>query len=75
MIECQMNILILRSQVMYLPAAAGAAAPAGAAPAPDPMLLIRFLTSTPSKAFAKRLGQYGSTSTLAAFRSVAIFSP
>lgn len=56
-------------------AAGAAAAPAGAAPAPEPMLLIKFLTSTPSRALAKRLGQYGSTSTLAAFRRVAIFSP
>ena len=59
-----------------LPDAAGAAPlPAGAAPTPDPMLEIKFLTSTPSRALAKRLGQYGSTSTLAAFKSVAIFSP
>lgn len=55
-------------------AAAGAAAPAEAAPAPEPMLVIKFLTSTPSKALANNDGQYGSTSTLAAFKMVEIFS-
>lgn len=49
--------------------------PAGAAPTPDPMFVIKFLTSTPSRAFAKRLGQYGSTSTDAAFNKVESFSP
>lgn len=58
-----------------LPAGAAAAAAAGAAPAPDPMLEMRFLTSTPSRALAKSPGQYGSTSTLAAFKRVVIFSP
>lgn len=57
----------------FLPATGAAAA--GAAPAPDPMLVIKFFTSTPSRALAKRLGQYGSTSTLAAFKMVEIFSP
>ncbi|CAD0195253.1 unnamed protein product [Chrysodeixis includens] len=56
-------------------AAAGAAPPAGAAPTPDPMLVIKSRTLMPSRALAKRPGQYGSTSTLAAFRMVEIFSP
>ena len=55
-------------------AAAAGAPPAGAAPAPDPTLVMRALTSTPSKALAKRPGQYGSTLTSAAFRMVEIFS-
>ncbi|KAJ8979554.1 hypothetical protein NQ317_017703 [Molorchus minor] len=52
-------------------AAAGAAAAppvAGAAPTPELMLVIRSRMLTPSKALAKRPGQYGSTSTLAAFK-------
>lgn len=57
-------------------AAAGAAAPAaGAAPTPEPMLVISSLTLTPSNALANKPGQYGSTSTLAAFKMVEIFSP
>ena len=43
-------------------AAAGLAAAAGADPAPDPMLLTKSDTLTPSRAFANRPGQYGSTS-------------
>uniref|UniRef100_A0A2M3YXW3 Uncharacterized protein n=1 Tax=Anopheles braziliensis TaxID=58242 RepID=A0A2M3YXW3_9DIPT len=64
--------------------AAGAAPPAAAPPAagappppdptPEPMLVIRLLTSMPSRALANRPGQYGSMSTLAAFRMVEIFS-
>lgn len=42
---------------------------------PDPMLEIKDLTSIPSRALAKSPGQYGSTSTLAAFKMVEIFSP
>lgn len=57
------------------PGAATAAAAAGAAPTPEPILVIKSFTFTFSNAFAKRLGQYGSTSTLAAFKIVAIFSP
>lgn len=56
-------------------AVTAAAAPPLAAPAPDPMFVINPLTSIPSKALAKRPGQYGSTSTLAAFKIVEIFSP
>jgi hypothetical protein len=39
------------------------------------MLVISSLTLQLSRALAKRPGQYGSTSTLAAFRRVEIFSP
>ena len=52
----------------FFAAAAGAAAAglaawaAGADPAPDPILLTKSDTLTPSKAFANRPGQYGSTS-------------
>lgn len=55
-------------------AAAAAAPAAGAAPTPEPMFVIKSLTLMPSKALAKRDGQYGSTSTLAAFKIVEIFS-
>uniref|UniRef100_A0A2M4C4E9 Putative secreted protein n=1 Tax=Anopheles marajoara TaxID=58244 RepID=A0A2M4C4E9_9DIPT len=68
----------------FFSAAAGAAPPAAAPPAagappppdptPEPMLVIRLLTSMPSRALANRPGQYGSMSTLAAFRMVEIFS-
>uniref|UniRef100_A0A2M3ZZB0 Putative secreted protein n=1 Tax=Anopheles triannulatus TaxID=58253 RepID=A0A2M3ZZB0_9DIPT len=67
----------------FFSAAAGAAPPAAAPPAagapppdptPEPMLVIRLLTSMPSRALANRPGQYGSISTLAAFRMVEIFS-
>merc|ERR1712154_333854 len=47
----------------------------GAAPAPDPTLEMSSLTLQPVKALAKRLGQKGSTVTLAAFKIVLIFSP
>lgn len=56
-------------------AAAGAPPAAGAAPTPEPMFVIRSRTLMPSRALAKRPGQYGSTSTLAAFKMVEIFSP
>uniref|UniRef100_A0A1L8D872 Uncharacterized protein n=1 Tax=Nyssomyia neivai TaxID=330878 RepID=A0A1L8D872_9DIPT len=57
-------------------AAAAAGAPAaGAAPAPEPIFVIRSFTLIPSRALAKSPGQYGSTSTLAAFKIVLIFSP
>ena len=49
------NCWILRN--LPAPAAATGAPAAGAAPAPDPMFVIKFLTSTPSRALAKRLGQ------------------
>ena len=56
-------------------AAAGAAPPAaGADPTPDPTLLINSLTSIDSQHLAKSPGQKGSTSTLAAFKMVLIFS-
>uniref|UniRef100_A0A2M3ZZE9 Putative secreted protein n=1 Tax=Anopheles triannulatus TaxID=58253 RepID=A0A2M3ZZE9_9DIPT len=67
----------------FFSAAAGAAPPAAAPPAagapppdptPEPMLVIRLLTSMPSRALANRPGQYGSMSTPAAFRMVEIFS-
>uniref|UniRef100_A0A2M3ZYA9 Putative secreted protein n=1 Tax=Anopheles triannulatus TaxID=58253 RepID=A0A2M3ZYA9_9DIPT len=67
----------------FFSAAAGAAPPAAAPPAagapppdptPEPMLVIRLLTSMPSRALANRPGQYGSISTPAAFRMVEIFS-
>lgn len=74
--KIKLEITSIVNKTEYLPAATGTAAPAaGAAPAPDPMLEIKFLTSTPSRALAKRLGQYGSTSTFAAFKRVASFSP
>lgn len=59
------------------PAAGAAAAAAGAGPdpAPEETEVMRFFTSTPSRALAKSPGQYGSNSTLAALRRVAIFSP
>lgn len=51
-------IELLSLNFIKLPDAAGAAAPpAGAAPTPDPMLVIKFLTSTPSRALANKLGQ------------------
>jgi len=52
-----------------------AAPAAGAAPTADPMFEIKSLTFADSKALANKPGQYGSTSTLAAFRIVWIFSP
>ena len=55
-------------------AAAGAAPPAGADPTPDPTLLINSLIETDSQHLAKSPGQNGSTSTLAAFKMVVIFS-
>ena len=55
-------------------AAAGAAPPAGADPTPDPTLLINSLISIDSQHLAKSPGQKGSTSTLAAFKMVVIFS-
>jgi len=48
---------------------------AGTAPTADPMFVIKSLTFAVSKALANKPGQYGSTSTLAAFRIVWIFSP
>merc|ERR1719429_905941 len=58
-----------------LPLAAGAAPPAaGAAPTPDPILVISSFRSQLSRALAKRPGQYGSNSTPAALRMVEIFS-
>ena len=44
------------------------------APAPDPTLEHNSLTSTDSQHLAKSPGQKGSTSTLAAFKMVLIFS-
>lgn len=43
---------------------------AGAAPTADPMLVIKSLTLAFSRALANKPGQYGSTSTLAALRTV-----
>ena len=42
-------------------AAATGAAAAGAEPAPDPILVTKSATLTPSKALANKPGQYGST--------------
>merc|ERR1719315_675415 len=53
---------------------AGAAAAAGADPTPDPTEVMRVFKLQDSRAFEKRPGQYGSTSTPAAFRMVFIFS-
>jgi len=59
------------SNEIFIPAAPAA----GTAPTADPMLVIKSLTLAFSKALANKPGQYGSTSTLAAFRTVWIFSP
>jgi len=53
-------------------AAAGAAAPAAGA---DPKLVIKLKTSTLDRALAKRPGQYGAASYLAAFKMALILSP
>merc|ERR1719318_1492898 len=53
---------------------AGAAPAAGADPTPDPTVVIRVFRSQDSRALAKSPGQYGSTSTPAAFRMVVSFS-
>ena len=55
--------------------AAATPAAAGAAPALAPTFVIKSLIDTPSNALANKPGQYGSISTLAAFKIVWIFSP
>lgn len=45
------------------------------APTPEPTLVMSSFGLIPSRAFANNPGQYGSTSTPAAFRIVWIFSP
>lgn len=63
---------INNANIIFIPAAAPAA---GAAPTADPMFVIKSLTLALSRALANKPGQYGSTSTLAALRTVWIFSP
>merc|ERR1719309_571711 len=55
-------------------AASSAGAAAGADPTPAPTDVMRVFMSQDSRALEKRPGQYGSTSTPAAFRMVFIFS-
>lgn len=63
--------IILSSNKIFIPATPAA----GTAPTADPMFVIKSLTFAVSKALANKPGQYGSTSTLAAFKIVWIFSP
>ena len=56
------------------PAAAAAGTPVAGAPPPAPIFERSSFTSLPSRAFARRLAQMGSTSTLAASVIERIFS-
>ena len=68
------------SDSSFFSSSASAAAPPAAAPpaaagaAPPPTLVIKSSMSFLSKSLAKRVGQYGSTSTPAALTTVAILS-
>lgn len=63
------NAVLVSAAGAALPSA-GAAPAAGAAPTPEPTLLMRSLMLQLSRALGNNYGQYGSTSTPAAFKVV-----